>query len=165
MQVFFDTEFNGYHANSVLISVGLVAQDGRECYAELPPNGLHLKGAIDFVLKRVVSQFGRIPGAGVADRIAMSDKATAFLNSFDGVLELLYDYKLDWRHLETLIAHYKPLMERVRPREIAAEISSDVSRAAAEVALGAIANRGIGEFHALAGAYALRSAWLARPAA
>ncbi len=165
MRIFFDTEFNGFHSSSILISIGLVTESGEECYAELPPKGLHLDGAIDFVLKRVVSQFGKLPGGRVSDRIAMGDRVVSFLSSFGGSLELLYDYKLDWRHLETLVAPERALMARIHPREIAGDVSSDASRAAAAGAFEAMERRGIGEFHALADAHALRAAWMARPAA
>lgn len=35
MKVFFDTEFTGLHQNTSLISIGLIAEDGRTFYAEL----------------------------------------------------------------------------------------------------------------------------------
>lgn len=35
MRVFFDTEFTGLHQNTTLISIGLIAEDGRTFYAEL----------------------------------------------------------------------------------------------------------------------------------
>ena len=35
MKVFFDTEFTGLHKNTTLISIGLVAEDGQQFYAEL----------------------------------------------------------------------------------------------------------------------------------
>jgi len=35
MKLFFDTEFTGLHQNTTLISIGIVAEDGREFYAEL----------------------------------------------------------------------------------------------------------------------------------
>ena len=35
MKVFFDTEFTGLHQHTTLISIGLVAEDGRTFYAEL----------------------------------------------------------------------------------------------------------------------------------
>ncbi|WP_270167568.1 3'-5' exoribonuclease domain-containing protein [Paenibacillus sp. SYP-B4298] len=35
MKVFFDTEFTGLHQNTTLISIGMVAEDGRFFYAEL----------------------------------------------------------------------------------------------------------------------------------
>ena len=34
MRVFFDTEFTGLHQDTTLISLGMVAEDGREFYAE-----------------------------------------------------------------------------------------------------------------------------------
>ena len=164
MRIFFDTQFNGFHSASILISIGLVAEDGRECYAELPAKGLHLDGAIEFVFKRVVSQFGKMPECRVPDRIGMSDRVTSFLNSFDGALELMYDYKLDWRHLQTLIGQDRSLSERIVALEVAGDVSNDVSRAAGADSLDIARERGIGEFHALADAHALRAAWMARPA-
>lgn len=35
MKVFFDTEFTGLHQNTTLISIGLIAEDGKTFYAEL----------------------------------------------------------------------------------------------------------------------------------
>ena len=35
MKIFFDTEFTGLHKNTTLISIGMVAEDGRELYCEL----------------------------------------------------------------------------------------------------------------------------------
>jgi hypothetical protein len=35
MKIFFDTEFTGLHKNTSLISIGMVAEDGRELYIEL----------------------------------------------------------------------------------------------------------------------------------
>ncbi len=35
MKVYFDTEFTGLHKNTTLISIGLIAEDGRSFYAEL----------------------------------------------------------------------------------------------------------------------------------
>lgn len=35
MKVFFDTEFTGLHQSTTLISIGMVAEDGRELYCEL----------------------------------------------------------------------------------------------------------------------------------
>jgi len=35
MKIFFDTEFTGLHQNTTLISIGMVAEDGRELYCEM----------------------------------------------------------------------------------------------------------------------------------
>jgi len=35
MKIFIDTEFTGLHQNTTLISIGMVAEDGRELYCEL----------------------------------------------------------------------------------------------------------------------------------
>lgn len=35
MKIFFDTEFSGLHQGTTLISIAMVAEDGRELYCEL----------------------------------------------------------------------------------------------------------------------------------
>lgn len=35
MKIFFDTEFTGLHQSTTLISIGMIAKDGRELYCEL----------------------------------------------------------------------------------------------------------------------------------
>lgn len=35
MKIFFDTEFTGLHQNTTLISIGMIAEDGRKLYREL----------------------------------------------------------------------------------------------------------------------------------
>ena len=35
MKIFFDTEFTGLHKDTTLISIGLIAEDGKQFYAEL----------------------------------------------------------------------------------------------------------------------------------
>ena len=35
MKIFFDTEFTGLHQDTTLISIGMIAEDGRELYCEL----------------------------------------------------------------------------------------------------------------------------------
>ena len=34
MKIFFDTEFTGLHKNTTLISIGMIAEDGKTFYAE-----------------------------------------------------------------------------------------------------------------------------------
>jgi len=37
-RIFFDTEFTGLHKDTTLISIGLIAEDGRTFYAEFNLN-------------------------------------------------------------------------------------------------------------------------------
>lgn len=158
---FFDTEFNGFREHSQLLSIGLVSEDGRACYAELPTTGPHLNGADDFVFANVLTQFQRVPGAGASDRHSMGERVAAYLRSFEGPLLLCYDYKLDWRHLEALVGAERELLARMRACDIAGEGSTDQVAAAAR-AREECAEFGVNEHHALFDAYALRAAWLAR---
>lgn len=53
MDVFFDTEFSSLNAAADLISIGCVAQDGREFYGELA-DGWHPSNCSDFVVQTVL---------------------------------------------------------------------------------------------------------------
>ena len=53
MKIFFDTEFTGLHKNTTLISIGLVAEDGREFYGEL--NDYDESQCDDWIKENVIS--------------------------------------------------------------------------------------------------------------
>ena len=53
MKVFFDTEFTGLHQKTTLISIGLIAEDGRTFYAEF--NDYDKKQVDDWLEKNVIS--------------------------------------------------------------------------------------------------------------
>ena len=69
MKIFFDSEFTGLHQNTTLISIGLVAENGREFYAELVD---YDESQVDeFVSKHVLSglRFGLERDVGHTDSI------------------------------------------------------------------------------------------------
>lgn len=163
VRIFVKTQFNGTGASSILLSIGLVSDGADECYVELPATGLHLAGAPPELLARVVSQFGRVPGARVGDRIGMSDRVAAFLSSFAAPIALSYDCKVDLTHLQTLVGQTPDVFARIRMVDIAKETSSPTSKQARSDQLAACVSRRIGDHHALAEALALKAAWLATP--
>lgn len=163
IRIFVKTQFNGTGASSILLSIGLVSDSADECYVELPPKGLHLAGAPPEILNRVVSQFGRVPGARVDDRIGMSDRVAGFLNLFAAPIALSYDCKVDLSHLQTLVSQTREVFARIRMYDIAKETSSPTSKQAWSDQLKACSSRRIGGHHALAEALALKAAWFATP--
>jgi hypothetical protein len=162
MRIFFDTEFNGFREDSRLLSIGLVAEDGRECYVEMPTRGPHLRDAAEFVLIHVVGQFGRIPYAEVSNYAEMARRVAAFLDGFTGRLELCYDWKLDWQHLESLLTGHTALLARIGANNIAGVAAEgSAGEEAARQAILACREPLLQAHHALADARALRAAWLA----
>lgn len=80
MKVFFDTEFTGLHHNTTLMSIGMVAEDGRTFYAELTD---YDKSQLDdWLEKNVVSNF---TGEGRTNMLNLDKKIEAFLEPYDQV--------------------------------------------------------------------------------
>lgn len=165
VRLFVKTQFNGTGNESILLSIGLVAENDDECYVELPATGLHLVDAAPSLLSRVISQFGRVPGASVPDRIEMSDRVIDFLRTFEGSLDVYYNRKADLMHLQTLVGPNRSVAQRIRAYDIDRDISTPASKLAWFNKLQACASRRIGGDHALAEAVALKAAWFAEPRA
>lgn len=104
MHVFFDTEFTQLSSEAKLISVGLVAEDGREFYAELA-DGWGLSDCSDFVRKEVVPHLESMPLMTLHElRSALKD----WLESLRQQVELVTDAPdLDW----PWVAHIFPSEE------------------------------------------------------
>jgi hypothetical protein len=64
-KVFFDTEFTKFRGGR-LLSIGMVTASGEEFYVELLDEALR-RASPEFLRVHVLSQFGRVAGAGVAD--------------------------------------------------------------------------------------------------
>lgn len=84
MKVFFDTEFTGLHQNTTLISVGCVAEDGQEFYAELIDYDLNqINGWLkENALENLVGSAG---DAIVGDSRRVSEKLGEWLESLGPV--------------------------------------------------------------------------------
>jgi len=160
MGVFFDTEFNGYREESRLLSIGLAAEDGRECYLELPKVGPHLEGANPFVRATVLGQFGRLPGCQANSLAEMGRQVWDFLDGFETTPALYYDYKLDLRHLEhvLMVGGDPPWRERVRFIDAAGWMNEPSARPAIDAVLAGFRERGIGQHHTLVDACCMRAA-------
>lgn len=93
MRIFLDTEFTEFE-HAELLSIGLVADTGEECYVEVLDARLE-KCCSGFVREHVLSQFGRLPGARAPDLRSLAQRVGAFLSQFSSSIEVCYDYALD----------------------------------------------------------------------
>lgn len=164
MLVFFDTEFSAFR-DGRLLSVGLVTEDGRERYVELPGDGIH-RDITDFVRAHVLSQFGMVADGEAGTLVGLGERVARFLEALGAPLDLCFDYKLDRRFLEQalgLTSSWTMLQQHVTFVDVAGQASSAVARAAASASYAASVP--LREHHALADARALRAGWLAERSA
>lgn len=92
MKVILDCEFTQLNASAKLISLALVAEDGREFYAELT-DSYELQGCSEFVIEHVLPQLDQnTHGRTVAEAQAGLAK---FIGGFDGVVQICSDAP-DW---------------------------------------------------------------------
>lgn len=162
MRVYFDTEFNGFREGSLILSIGLVDDDSRACYVELPPHSEHFDGAADFVLTVVRGQFGRLPHCQCLTAADMGLRVSGYLRKrlrSAKPLELHFDYKLDWQHLTRLLhlAGDAALLDHLRPVDAAGWMTQPEAQVAADATLAHCKSLGFEEHHALVDALAMRS--------
>ncbi|MEJ6002752.1 hypothetical protein [Paucibacter soli] len=93
MKVFVDTEFTDFK-NPLMLSAGLVAENGAEFYLEVSAPKVHAK-ASPFVQDIVLPQFGQHPATVVTDYAQAGEALAQFLISLDGELVLCADYPTD----------------------------------------------------------------------
>src|SRR5207249_1559538 len=85
-----------------LLSIGLVASDGRELYVEVCGSTL-LEGASEFVLDTVVPQFGLVPSA-VDSQSELGRLVGGWLLGLGrGPIDVHYDYHSDFDLLEAAL--------------------------------------------------------------
>lgn len=101
-RVYLDTEFTTIDPveEAELLSVGLVADDGREIYVERLDDELRAHCS-EFVHCEVLPQFGQVRGATVSSYRELADRLAGFLMELGGRVRLCYDYKTD----RELVAH------------------------------------------------------------
>jgi len=163
VRVFFDTEFSAFR-DGRLLSVGLVAEDGRERYVELPGDGFN-RDVSDFVHASVLNQFGLVPDSEAGTLAGLGERVSRFLEQLGGPVELCFDYKLDRRFLEEalrLTRTWNVLKDQLAFADIAGQKNGAASKAAVLASYESSAP--LAEHHALADARALRAGWMARDA-
>jgi hypothetical protein len=105
MKVFFDTEFTGLHQNTTIVSIGLVAENDRNFYAEFTD---YDEGQVDdWIQKNVIDNLYLPPawidfvtnGAGVTlrgDRVFIAERLGEWLDSFEVERLLMWSDGLAW---------------------------------------------------------------------
>ncbi|MCE1007804.1 3'-5' exoribonuclease [Pseudomonas monteilii] len=113
MRIFLDCEFTQLNATSKLISLALVAEDGREFYVELLDTW-HLDDCSDFVKEIVLPQlWGGDYSCPILDA---RDKLLAFLRSFDSMTTVVTDApEFDWELFCELAYHDGKWPQNVYP--------------------------------------------------
>ena len=104
MKVFLDTEFTGLHQHTTLISLGLVAENGEEFYAEFTD---YDKAQVnDWITENVINNLvGEAGGAVVGDKFFIRAKLSEWLAQFDKV-EIWSDcLSYDWVLFNQIFGH------------------------------------------------------------
>jgi hypothetical protein len=92
MLIFLDTEFTKFQYPE-LISIGLVAEDGREFYAERTDyNDCECS---DFVRETVLPLLGRVPGAACS-RSELTDRVRGWFGRLPEPATIIFDFETDW---------------------------------------------------------------------
>ena len=95
MLVFLDTEFTDF-AKPDLISLALVAEDGREFYAERTDYRKNECSA--FVHETVLPLLGRVPGAA-CDSAELALRLRAWFHALPEPSIIIFDFETDWHLL------------------------------------------------------------------
>ena len=158
MNVFFDTEFTQFR-DAKLLSIGFVTDDDRELCIEVHDRN-RWQEASDFCRSSVIPQFGLLPSQRASTDREVGQLVADWFSSLPPTLTLAYDYKTDWRLLESCLwasGHWPTLSATVQPMNVADYANSEACLAAQEShfeGLGAP-----GRHHALVDARALRARW------
>lgn len=95
MLIFIDTEFTDF-VQIDLISIALVAEDGREFYAER--TDYRREDCSDFVRAAVIPVLGRVAGAACS-RSELTVRLRAWFDALPEPATLIFDYFSDWELL------------------------------------------------------------------
>ena len=169
--VFLDTEFTDL-THPQLLSMGIVALDGREHYVELDMStevGMaRRKASSEFVRNEgVLDQWGRIPGA-TSTAWEMGRRTGEWLlvlaETSGTRVELAFDYPTDFELMQHAIRDagiWDRVREVVFPVDIGPLTGHPEGEIAAEICFREQHRRGLSRHHALADACGLRAAYIA----
>lgn len=160
MRIFFDTEFTQFR-DGELLSVGLVAEDEHSLVVEIVDRALHAR-ASDFCQQHVLPQFGLLPAVAVRSPAEAGAALARWLQARGPVLQMGFDYKLDWRFLADCLqqaGHADLLQSRLQPFNVA-DVANAAACLQAQEAYFQTRSRP-GRHHALVDALALRARWQA----
>ena len=173
MRLFLDTEYHGGRRAQRLLSVGLVAEDGRWFYGELPQELARVTDHDDFFATHVTPQFARVPGAAHGDPAALAAALWSFVAALVGPtpaegaaestaavgpLRLACDDRHDRLLIDRLWCLATPAPAPWSHEDVRGLVNGPADRAGL-IAQGALARRfGLRAHHALADAESLATA-------
>ena len=158
MLVFLDTEFTDFYRPD-LISLALVAEDGREFYAERTDYPTPECSA--FVQETVLPLLGRVPGAACNSR-ELTDRVRAWFAALPEPATVIFDYGTDWDLLAVAMLG-RP--QKKPPTSFATQLFLDsyaITHPAFEQAQNLIYTQDWPPHHALADARALMAGYRAQ---
>lgn len=100
LRVFLDTEFTDFQ-DARLISIGLVAEDGSEFYAELS-DGWNREHCSQFVADEVLGLLDQHPLTTMT-RTEAAKRLLAWMGGYGDSVQMVYDAEIDWRLLIVLL--------------------------------------------------------------
>jgi hypothetical protein len=154
MIIHFDTEFTTLELYPKLISIGLVANDGREFYAELT-GSYKYKHCSEFVRKTVLPLLDG--GDAQMDLHQLVMQLGAWLESFNVSVILACDsLEYDWRWFTRIFTLYDTWPANVDRRPLLLEFPMEIQVEIVEKAF----ENGLRRHHALDDAKANRLGWL-----
>ncbi len=159
--IYLDTEFSSLSAPE-LLSIGLVADNGSECYGELAPDRLQVNA---FVRQKVLSQWGRMNGSA-ASTAQLGIRVSAWLSTLESnSINVVYDYDADFELLQSALRAaglWYRWSEVLRPFKVGYLARMPISNEAMDLSwTDSSRHDGIHRHHALADARALRAGCLA----
>lgn len=160
MYLFLDTEFVPASEGRAprLLSIGLCSFGPAEFYGEPTPVG-DTSLADGFLHEHVLPQLGGGLGTRGEAALVAADLATWLDALGDPVLQICYDYHLDFDLFEQLLRQASPpVRARICPTHVGYLLGDEDADQAAESSCAAFqAERGLLRHHALSDAYALRA--------
>lgn len=164
LKIWMDCEFTSLdERRAELLSVGLVAGNGAECYVELLDATLR-SHCSTFTLDTVLPLFGLMPGAGAKSYVELATRVTDYLVAFGEPVAIVYDYNADRELLEHALRRasaWGVLEERIAWQLAPADVLDlDAAQEAMANSWWLSELEGLARHHALADARALRAACL-----
>ncbi|MHB8914873.1 MAG: 3'-5' exoribonuclease domain-containing protein [Thiobacillus sp.] len=154
MIVHFDTEFTTLHLRARLISIGFVADDGREFYAELTDT-YERKHCTEFVRETVLPLLDG--GEAQMDSYQLIMQLGAWLEDFDEPVTMVCDsMEYDWSLFTKIFTLKSTWPVNVRREPMLLELPMRIQIAIVEEAF----ENGLRRHHALDDARANRLGWL-----
>ncbi|HKX94497.1 MAG TPA: hypothetical protein VJM48_07315 [Methylibium sp.] len=158
MRFYFDTEFTQFR-DGELLSIALVTDEDHELVVEVHDRG-RLARASEFCRSTVIPQFGCTPAWTATTDAEVGKIVAHWLAQFEAPHTMLYDYKLDWRHLEHLLraaGEWSRLGSTLKPFNVADVANDDRCLAAQDAYFQGLAMPG--RHHPLVDARAMRARW------